>query len=88
MKYPKNREYEFDHPSGRFTGFVEHEDEQIEGGSIRPLMLVRLTSKADCNLRLRDGAFSPGEMRYIRSDTPARTTGKTRLISETQISIR
>lgn len=78
MKYPKTREFEFDHPSGRFTGFVDHQDDQ--------LLTVRLTSRADCNLKLRDGAYSPGETRFIRSSTPARPTGKSRLIMETQES--
>lgn len=62
MKYPNNQEHEFDHPSGRFTGIVEQDDGR--------LMQVVLTSRANCSLRIKEGAYAPGEIRYVRSDTP------------------
>lgn len=80
MKYPRTREFEFDHPSGRFTGFVEAEDEK--------LISVRLTSNANCNLKISEGAYRPGETRFIRENTPATPTGRTRLVSEMQINQR
>lgn len=73
MKLTRIEEFEFDHPSGRFKGFVEGEE--------HGLLNVRLTSPANCNLKLKAGAYRPGENRFIRSSTPATATGKTRLVS-------
>jgi hypothetical protein len=76
----KTREYEFDHPSGPFTGFIDNYDDRM--------IEVRLTSAANCNLRIKEGAYGPGDVRLIKASTPCRPTGKTRLIAETQISRR
>lgn len=74
MKYPPNVEYEFDHPSGKFTGFVEYSD-------YSGWLAIRLTSPANGNLRIKEGLYKPGEIRMIN---PAKCrmakTGKGRMI--------
>lgn len=58
-------EYEFDHPSGKFTGWIRAID--------RNLIRVLITSTKQ---KKRLPHYKQGEVRYVNINTPIRPTGR------------